>query len=46
MSVDDTTVLALDAEVFEIPTDLPEGDGTLTWDSTVMVRGEGPRGRM
>ncbi|HEY3942466.1 MAG TPA: hypothetical protein VGL60_08275 [Acidimicrobiales bacterium] len=25
------------AEAFEIPTNQPEGDGTLTWSSTVMV---------
>jgi L-alanine-DL-glutamate epimerase-like enolase superfamily enzyme len=31
------TVTSVTAEAYEIPTDQPEGDGTLTWDSTVMI---------
>ena len=30
-------VAGLDVSVFTVPTDAPEGDGTLTWDSTTMV---------
>ena len=30
-------VATVEAEVYEIPTDQPEADGTLDWDSTVMV---------
>jgi L-alanine-DL-glutamate epimerase-like enolase superfamily enzyme len=30
-------VTALDAAVYVIPTDAPEGDGTLAWDKTTMV---------
>ena len=30
-------VTGITASAYEIPTDKPEGDGTLTWDSTVMV---------
>jgi L-alanine-DL-glutamate epimerase-like enolase superfamily enzyme len=30
-------ISALDVQIFEIPTDLPEADGTLSWDSTTMV---------
>jgi L-alanine-DL-glutamate epimerase-like enolase superfamily enzyme len=33
----DTAVAGLDAAVFTVPTDAPEGDGTLSWDSTTMV---------
>jgi len=48
MTLNDTTVLAIDAEAFEIPTDRAEADGTLTWDSTVLVvvraRGAGQEG--
>ena len=32
-----TPVTEVTAAAYEIPTDRPEGDGTLTWDSTVMV---------
>ncbi|MDN5860823.1 MAG: mandelate racemase [Pseudonocardia sp.] len=32
-----TTVETVDAAVYTVPTDGPEGDGTLTWDSTTMV---------
>ena len=28
---------ALDATAFRVPTDAPEGDGTLTWDATTLV---------
>ena len=30
-------VTAVDTAVYVIPTDAPEADGTLTWDSTTMV---------
>ena len=33
----DTPVREVTAEVYEIPTDQPEGDGTLAWSSTTMV---------
>ena len=33
----DAVVEALDVSVFTVPTDAPEGDGTLTWGSTTMV---------
>jgi L-alanine-DL-glutamate epimerase-like enolase superfamily enzyme len=33
----DVPVEAVSAAVFTVPTDSPEGDGTLTWDSTTMV---------
>ncbi|WP_219417049.1 enolase C-terminal domain-like protein [Pseudonocardia nigra] len=33
----DNPVEALDVAVYTVPTDAPEGDGTLTWDSTTMV---------
>jgi L-alanine-DL-glutamate epimerase-like enolase superfamily enzyme len=33
----DTAVEALDVAVYTVPTDVPEGDGTLSWDSTTMV---------
>jgi len=33
----DAVVEALDVSVFTVPTDAPEGDGTLTWDSTTLV---------
>lgn len=32
-----TPVEALDVSVFTVPTDAPEADGTLAWDSTTMV---------
>jgi L-alanine-DL-glutamate epimerase-like enolase superfamily enzyme len=31
------TVESLDVEVYRIPTDAPEADGTIAWDSTTMV---------
>jgi L-alanine-DL-glutamate epimerase-like enolase superfamily enzyme len=31
-------VTALEASAYRIPTDAPEADGTLAWDSTVLVR--------
>ena len=42
----DTPVREVTAEVYEIPTDQPEGDGTLAWSSTAMVvvTGRGGRG--
>ena len=33
----DTPIESVDATVYTIPTDAPEADGTLTWDSTTMV---------
>jgi hypothetical protein len=33
----DTLIESVDASVFTVPTDAPEADGTLTWDSTTMV---------
>ncbi len=33
----DFTIESVDAAVYTVPTDAPEGDGTLTWDSTVMT---------
>jgi L-alanine-DL-glutamate epimerase-like enolase superfamily enzyme len=33
----DGAVEGLAVEVYTVPTDAPEGDGTLTWDSTTMV---------
>ena len=33
----DIPVTSLDVSVYTIPTDAPEADGTLTWDSTTMV---------
>jgi len=33
----DTTIDSAEASVFTVPTDAPEADGTLTWDSTTMV---------
>ena len=31
---------AVDVSVYTVPTDAPEGDGTLAWDSTTMVLAE------
>jgi L-alanine-DL-glutamate epimerase-like enolase superfamily enzyme len=36
-AVSDAVVERLDVSVFEIPTELPEADGTLAWDSTTVV---------
>src|ERR1700684_1951087 len=33
----DDTIESVDAAVYTVPTDAPEGDGTLTWDSTIMT---------
>jgi L-alanine-DL-glutamate epimerase-like enolase superfamily enzyme len=33
----DAVVEAIDVSTYTVPTDAPEGDGTLTWDSTTMV---------
>ena len=35
--VDTPTITAVSSEVYEIPTDRPEADGTLSWDSTILV---------
>jgi len=32
-----TPVESVEAAVYTVPTDAPEGDGTLAWDSTTMV---------
>ena len=36
-SAPDTAVGALDVSTYTIPTDAPEGDGTLSWTSTTLV---------
>jgi L-alanine-DL-glutamate epimerase-like enolase superfamily enzyme len=33
----DTLIESVDASVYTVPTDAPEADGTLSWDSTTMV---------
>ena len=33
----DTAIESVDASVYTVPTDAPEADGTLSWDSTTMV---------
>jgi L-alanine-DL-glutamate epimerase-like enolase superfamily enzyme len=33
----DTSIESVDASVYTVPTDAPEADGTLSWDSTTMV---------
>jgi L-alanine-DL-glutamate epimerase-like enolase superfamily enzyme len=33
----DTPIESVEAAVYTVPTDAPEADGTLTWDSTVMT---------
>jgi L-alanine-DL-glutamate epimerase-like enolase superfamily enzyme len=33
----EVTIEAIDAAAYEIPTDAPESDGTLAWDSTTLV---------
>jgi len=33
----DTPVRSLDVSVYNIPTDAPESDGTLTWDATTLI---------
>jgi L-alanine-DL-glutamate epimerase-like enolase superfamily enzyme len=33
----DTTIDAIEVSVYTVPTDAPEADGTLAWDSTTMV---------
>jgi L-alanine-DL-glutamate epimerase-like enolase superfamily enzyme len=33
----DATIDSIDVKVYTIPTDAPEADGTLSWDSTTMV---------
>ncbi len=37
MTTPGTTVERLEATVYEFPTDAPESDGTLEWDSTTMI---------
>ena len=33
----DVPIGAVEAEAYTVPTDAPNGDGTLTWDSTTIV---------
>ncbi len=33
----DTPIESVDAAVYSVPTDAPEADGTLSWDSTTMI---------
>jgi L-alanine-DL-glutamate epimerase-like enolase superfamily enzyme len=33
----DTAIESVDASVYSVPTDAPEADGTLSWDSTTMI---------
>lgn len=35
--MDDPAIDSLEARVYTVPTDEPEADGTITWDSTTMV---------
>jgi L-alanine-DL-glutamate epimerase-like enolase superfamily enzyme len=35
--MNDPVIESVAAEVYTVPTDAPEGDGTLTWDSTTLV---------
>jgi hypothetical protein len=48
MTTDAPAVLGLETAVYVIPTDAPEADGTLAWDSTTMLlvtaRGGGEQG--
>jgi L-alanine-DL-glutamate epimerase-like enolase superfamily enzyme len=37
MTIDAATVERIDVQAYTIPTDAPEGDGTLQWDSTTIV---------
>jgi len=37
MTTDAPAVLGLETAVYVIPTDAPEADGTLAWDSTTML---------
>ena len=39
------TITQLDVSVFTIPTDFPEADGTIEWDSTTIVMVEVRAGR-
>lgn len=36
-AVDLGTISSIRAEAYTVPTDAPESDGTLTWDSTTIV---------
>lgn len=38
-------VTGVDVEIYEIPTERPESDGTLEWDATTLVRVEAAAGR-
>lgn len=37
MAIHDTTIGSVAVSAYEIPTDAPESDGTLAWDSTTLV---------
>ncbi|MGC2402347.1 MAG: enolase C-terminal domain-like protein [Acidobacteriaceae bacterium] len=37
MELSDTSVEKVDVSAYTIPTDVPEGDGTLRWDSTTLI---------
>lgn len=37
MDRNDTTVHGVDVRAYTVPTDAPEADGTLSWDSTTMI---------
>jgi hypothetical protein len=48
--MNDPAIESVAAEVYTVPTDAPEGDGTLTWDATTLVLARAvprivPRGR-
>jgi hypothetical protein len=37
MSLSDISVRKVDVSAYTIPTDAPEGDGILRWDSTTLI---------
>jgi L-alanine-DL-glutamate epimerase-like enolase superfamily enzyme len=40
----ESAVERLDVSVYRVPTDMPESDGTLTWDKTILVMVEATAG--
>lgn len=40
MHVIDAVIESIQASAYTVPTDAPEGDGTLAWDSTTLVLAE------
>ena len=44
MSHPEATVEGLDVSAYTVPTDQPESDGTLEWDSTTLVLAEARAG--